>query len=149
MESTIAKQSFTGTSLAISLEKQKETKMIKPQMKEKDHLEKTTGEIKNIYRRIKTELLMINNKLLFNSQRYYISLRKDKNLAFFHFTRKKISVVVMNSKTNTKKQIKHHEIKSLTEKVQKFWNGPSCTVVIENEKHLHEVVVLLKKLISV
>jgi len=149
MASAKAKQLLSGDSLAISKEKQKEMKVIKSPMGEKDHLEKTTVEIKNIYRRIKTELLNINNHLQFNSQKYYISLRKDKNMAFFLFARKKISIVVMNSKTSTKKKIKHHEIRSLTEKVQKFWNGPSCTVVIENEKYLSEVISLLKKLISV
>jgi len=149
MESAKAKQALPGDRLANSQEKQNGNKVIKALMTEKDHLEKTTDEIMNIYKKIKTELFKVNKHVQFNSQRYYISLRKDKNMAFFHFSRKKISVVVMNSKFNTKKQIKHHEIKTLTEKVQKFWNGPSCTVVIENEKYLNEVIALLKKLISV
>ena len=56
--------------------------------------------------------------------------------------------MVKNAEADTRKKIKHHEIISLTEKVQKFWNGPSCTIVVEDEKHLQEVISLLKKLIK-
>jgi predicted transport protein len=97
---------------------------------------------------MKTDLLKIDKSLQFNPQTYYISLRKDRNLAFFHFSGKRISLVVKNPEKETRKQIKHHEVKTLTEKVQKFWNGPSCTVVIESDKYLYEVIVLLKKLIT-
>jgi predicted transport protein len=104
--------------------------------------------IKDIYKRVKTDLLKIDRSLQFNSQTYYISLRKGRNLAFFHFSGKRISLVVKNPEKDTRKVIKHHEVKTLTEKVQKFWNGPSCTIVIENEKHLNEVIALLRRLIS-
>jgi predicted transport protein len=115
---------------------------------EEYHLEDATDEIKSVYNKIKTELLKVNNQLQFNPQKYYISMRKDRNLAFFHFARKKISLVVMNSEKDTRKQIKNHEVKALTEKVQKFWNGPSCTIVIENSSNSQEVINLLKKLIK-
>ncbi len=115
---------------------------------EADHLKDTSENVREIYNKVKAELLKINNQLQFNSQKYYISLRKNKNLAFFHFSSKRISLVVMNPEKDTKKQIKHHEVKTLTEKVQKFWNGPSCTIKIENVQHLNEVIALLKKLIT-
>ena len=112
------------------------------------HLHKASDEIKAVYKRIKSELLKVNNQLQFNPQKYYISMRKNRNLAFFHFSRKNISLVVMNPEKDTRKQIKHHEIKTLTEKVQKFWNGQCCTIVIEGVKHLQGVISLLKKLIK-
>ena len=62
--------------------------------------------------------------------------------------KKKISLVVMNPDKDTRKQIKHHEVKTLAESVQKFWNGKCCTIVIENEKNLNEVISLLKKLVA-
>ena len=74
-------------------------------------------------------------------------MRKNRNLAFFHISKKRINLVVMNSDKDTRKQVKHHEVKTLTEKVQKFWNGTSCTIVIEGMKHLNEVIFLLKRLV--
>ena len=115
---------------------------------EEYHLEGATEEIKSIYSKIKAELLKVNNQLQFNPQKYYISLRKNKNLAFFHISKKKITLVIMNPEKDTRKQIKHHEVKTLTEKVQKFWNGPSCSIMIEGEIYLQEVLWLLKKLVK-
>jgi predicted transport protein len=115
---------------------------------EDDHLKDVSEEVKAVYKKIKTELLKVNKDLQFNPQKYYISMRKDRNRAFFHFSRKRITLVVMNPEKETRKQIKHHEVKTLTEKVQKFWNGPSCSIVIENETKLQEVISLLKELIK-
>jgi predicted transport protein len=115
---------------------------------EDDHLKDVSEEIKTVYKKIKIELLKANKDLQFNPQKYYISMRKDRNRAFFHFSRKRITLVVMNPEKETRKQIKHHEVKTLTEKVQKFWNGPSCSIVIENSSNLQEVINLLKKIIK-
>jgi predicted transport protein len=114
---------------------------------EEDHLIATSETSRNIYNEIKTALLQADSSIEFNAKKIYISLRKGKNLAFFHL-RRKISLVVMNPEDDTRKQIKHHEIKSLPASVQKFWNGPSCTIVIENSENLVEVINLMKKLIA-
>jgi len=114
---------------------------------EEFHLDKASDEIKSVYKKIKSELLKANKQVQFNPQRYYISLRKDRNLAFFHFSKKNITLVVKVSHTDTKKQIKNYEIKTLTEKVQKFWGAASCAIVIDNGKKLQEVITLLKKLV--
>ena len=42
----------------------------------------------------------------------------------------------MLSEEETKKTIKNYPIKTLTAGVQKFWNGPSCAVMIENSDNL-------------
>jgi predicted transport protein len=120
-----------------------------PPVTEEYHFEGVSEEVKENYNKIKSELLKVNKQLEFNPKTYYISLRKDKNLAFFHVGKKKISLVVMNPEKETRKVIKHHVIKTLTEKVQKFWNGTCCTIVIENATHLNEVIVLLKKMVAV
>jgi hypothetical protein len=116
---------------------------------EDDHLLKTTPEMQAVYKCIKTDLLKVNDQLQFNSQKYYVSLRNGRNVAFFHFARKKIGIVTMNAEKDTRKHIKYHLVKPLAQTVQKFWNGPCCTIVIENDKHLSEVISLLKKFISV
>ncbi|HKR04788.1 MAG TPA: DUF5655 domain-containing protein [Bacteroidia bacterium] len=115
---------------------------------EEFHFEGVSDEVKAIYGKIKTELLRTSRNLEFNPQRYYVSMRKNKNVAFFHFTKKRITLVVKCAEKETRKQIKHHEVKTLTEKVQKFWGAASCSIVIENEKYLQEVTGLLKKLIA-
>src|ERR1041385_511913 len=112
------------------------------------HLEEATPEVKEIYSKVKTELLKVNKQLQFNPQKYYISLKNGRSIAFFHFARKRINLVVKHPEKDTRKAIKHHEIKTLTESVQKFWNGPSCTIVIESMKHLQEIVSLLKRLVK-
>jgi predicted transport protein len=114
---------------------------------EEDHLNATSETVRNIYNEIKTALLKADNSIEFNVKKIYISVRKNKNLAFFHL-RKKISLVVMCPEEDTRKQIKHHEIKTLPASVQKFWNGPSCTIIIENSANLAEVINLLKKMIA-
>jgi predicted transport protein len=114
---------------------------------EEDHLNAASETSSNIYKEIKAALLKADKNIEFNAKKIYISLRKGKNLAFFHL-RKKISLVVMNPEADTRKQIKHHEIKSLPESVQKFWNGPSCTIILENSANLDEVINLLKKMIA-
>lgn len=115
---------------------------------EEDHLKTASDDVRNAYKSIKMELLKVDKQVEFNPKQYYISVRKNKNIAFFHINRKRISLVVVNPEAETRKSIKHHEIKTLTEKVQKFWNGPSCTVIIENDDKLNEVINLLKKLIA-
>lgn len=101
-----------------------------------------------LYQSDQQQKIKKDSTLQFNAQKYYVSMRKNRNLAFFHFSRKKISLVVMNPDNATRKVIKHHEVKTLTEKVQKFWNGASCTIVIEGMKHINEVISLLKKLVA-
>lgn len=127
--------------------KSKSIKAERPPSTEENHLKDVSDTVREVYGKIKAELLKVNDQLQFNPQTYYISLKKDTNLAFFHIGKKRISLVVKHPEKDTRKLIKHHEVKTLTEKVQKFWNGPSCTVVIESASHLNEVITLLKKII--
>ena len=115
---------------------------------EADHLENASDIVRSIYEKIKSDLLTEDASIEFNPKQYYVSMRKGRNLAFFHIGKKRISLVVMCPEKDTRKQIKHHEVKTLTEKVQKFWNGPSCTIVIDSMEELEEVTSLLKKLVK-
>jgi len=115
---------------------------------EEYHTEDASDDVKTVYRKMKAELLKTDKTLQFNPQKYYISMRKNRNLAFFHIGKNKISLVVMNPDKDTRKQIKHHEVKTLAESVQKFWNGKCCTIMIENSKHINDIISLLKKLVA-
>jgi len=115
---------------------------------EEQHFEGVTDNIKQIYSDIKTDLLNVDRNLIFNPQKFYISIRKDRNIAFFKIRRKKIVLVVLNPEEETRKVINHHVVKTLTPGVQKFWNGPSCAIMIENTDNLSEVTSLLIKLVT-
>ena len=115
---------------------------------EEDHLQGTQPVVQEMYKKLKADLLKEDGGLEFNPKSYYIAMRKGKNLAFFHIKKKTISVVVMYPEKDTRKLIKHQEVKTLAESVQKFWNGECCTVVINKAEHLDEVILLLKKLIK-
>ncbi len=115
---------------------------------EDDHLNVVPENIRNIYNTIKTSLLEADSTLAFNPKKHYISIRKDKNLAFLHLKRKLVDIVVMNPESDTRTRIAKHRIKSLPSSVQKFWNGECCTIVVENSENLEEVLDLLKKVIS-
>ena len=115
---------------------------------ESHHLEGVNEEIKHIYFDIKKHLLVVDSDLVFNPKKHYISIRKDKNIAFFILGRKKLKIVVLNPEDETRRIIKHHQIKSLTASVQKFWNGPSCAIILENRNNLEEVNNLLTNLIT-
>lgn len=111
------------------------------------HLEGVAEIVKQVYSEIKSDLLETDSSIKFNPQKYYISIRKIKNVAYLWVTRKKIELVVLNPENDTRNQIAYHRIKTLSASVQRFWSGPSCSIIIENTEHLNEVSTLLKKLL--
>ena len=115
---------------------------------EANHLENASVDVKGMYEKIKTDLLEADGSLEFNPQRHYISLRKGRNLAFFHIRKNLISLVVMNPLKETRKEIKSYTVKELKESVQKFWNGACCTLLIDRSDKLEEVTALLKQMIT-
>ncbi len=112
------------------------------------HFEGVSDTVRRIFNEIKTDLLKTYPDLIFNPQKYYISIRKDRNIAYFTTRRKKIRLVVMQSDEETKNEIKNYPVKTLTAGVQKFWNGSSCAIMIDNADNLEEIKNLLKKLIA-
>lgn len=113
-----------------------------------EHFEGVSETVKQIYGDIKAHLLKANHNVVFNPQKYYISIRTERNVAFLKIRRKKITIVVMHPEEETRKVITHNFVKTLAPSVQKFYNGKSCAIMVENTDHLDEVVSLLKKLIA-
>ena len=126
--------------------KQKTEETVK--ITENDHLCELPDRIRKIYNEIKTALLEMDGSLEFNPKKHYISIRKNKNLAFLHLRRKQADIVVMNPEETTRELIKHHRIKTLPASVQKFWNGECCTIVVENSDNLEEIIELLKMVVG-
>ncbi|MBI1803333.1 MAG: hypothetical protein HY033_04830 [Ignavibacteriae bacterium] len=120
----------------------------KKEYSEEYHFDGVADILKKIYAQLKFELFNSNPALIFNPQKYYISIVQDKNLAFFKIRKKKITLVVMLPEPEVRKMIAHHTVKHLSEPVQRFYNGPCCAIMIEDDSNLSEVEVVLKKLIS-
>ncbi len=127
-----------------------------PTMEEKDigeqikyteefHLEGTSQAVKDIYNKIKSEMLESYPNLTINPRKYYISLKDNKNFAFIQIRKKKVRIVVILAENEVKKRIKNKKIKSLTRSVQDFWGGPSCDIIIENPDELSDVIDVIKE----
>jgi len=114
---------------------------------EDDHLNKANDQIKEIYQEIKSKLLKINPSLIFNPQRYYISIRDSKNIVFIKIRQKKIRFIVMLEPATIRENIKNCFFKEVSQSVQDFYNGPCAVVDIDNKKNIDEVIELIKKLI--
>ncbi|MFA6925238.1 MAG: DUF5655 domain-containing protein [Bacteroidales bacterium] len=127
-------------------DKQKKEEAVK--LTENDHLCELPDRIRKIYNDIKSALLETDSTLEFNPKKHYISIRKNKNLAFLHLRRKNVDIVVMNEESDTRERVKLHRIKSLPESVKRFWNGECCTIVVENSDNLQEVIELLKMIVG-
>jgi predicted transport protein len=110
---------------------------------EQFHLEDIIADTLAIYNELKEKLLENIPTLNFNSQRYYISLRKKRNFAFLKIRKKKIGIIAMLKEEKIREKIKKHEVTSLTESVQKFYNGPCARIEITDNKNLDEIIDLL------
>ena len=114
---------------------------------EDDHLNKANEQIKEIYQEIKSKLKKIKPSLIFNPQRYYISIRDSKNIVFIKIRQKKIRFIVMLEPAIIRDNIKNCFFKEVSQSVQNFYNGPCAVVDIDNKKNIDEVIELIKKLI--
>ena len=111
-------------------------------------IEKINEDIKKIYFEIKKNLLQYRDSIIFNPKKYYISIINERNIAFFTFNKSKIHLIVKMDENLVKEKIVNHEVKHLSESVQKFWNGTSCEIEITSINNLDEIINLLKELIS-
>lgn len=115
---------------------------------EEMHLERVSPQVKDIYHKVKDELLTLNPGITFNPTKYYISIKHRKNVAYFRFRKKKIRLVVMIPEDVVKSRVKHYTIRHLAESVQNYYNGPSCELIIESIDNLDEVIDLLRDLVK-
>jgi predicted transport protein len=129
----------------IVFEKQDEEKE-KSVYSESFHLEDVDENVKAIYLKIKGILAEKIPTLQFNSQRYYISLRKKRNFAFLKIRKKKIGIVAMMKEQEIREKITNHQITTLSEGVQKFYNGPCAKIEIVNDENLGEIINLLMEI---
>jgi len=110
------------------------------------HLEGVKDNVKLIYNTLVQSLLHFDKTLIFNPKKYYISIVKNKNISFITIRKTKLRIVVMMPYEEVKEKLKHYYVGQLSQSVQKFWNGPSCEILIESPDHLDEVVNIIKEI---
>lgn len=115
---------------------------------EEYHFEGVSETVRKIYNEIKTDLLKSYPDIIFNPKKYYISIRKEKNIAYFTTRKNKIRLIITQSDNDTRNEIKNHSVKTLSSSVQKFYNNPCCAIMINRTDNLDEIKNLLKKLIA-
>ncbi len=100
--------------------------------------------VEEAYHTIKDKMLE-DESLDYNPQKYYISIRKNKNFAFIKIRRKKMHIVIMLSYEVGKQNIRNHTLSTLSQRVQDYYNGSCFQVTIEKNEELEEVIDLLKR----
>lgn len=118
---------------------------------EDHHFAKGSRIVQAIYEKLKSQACKIYPRMLFNpSGDHYIAMKKDggKNLAFFHFRKSSLYLVVKQDEKIVRKMVKKAVVKTLPPTVQKFWNGTSTGLVITDLNQAGEIVNILKKLIK-
>lgn len=130
--------------------------IISPELNDKDgkekkyteeyHLDGIDENTKEIYVKMKSRLFEIIPAIIYNPQRYYISLRKKRNFAYFQIRKKKINIVVMMHIDHVKEKIHAHQIKPLSQGIQNFYNGDCCKIIIEKNDNLEEIITVLDEI---
>lgn len=112
---------------------------------EEYHLDGVEEKIKIIYEKIKNFIIKIDSNIKLNTQKYYISLRNNKNFAFIKIKKRKMHIVIMLPLEEGNNLIKHYTTTQLSEAVQNFYNGPSFRVTLDNDKYIDEIFKILEK----
>ncbi len=115
---------------------------------EEDHLEGVENVVKEIYEKIKRIALNIDGNLVFNPQKYYISIKAPKNIAFMIIRNRKIRFIPMIPEEMIRIIAKHYAVAPLSKGIQNFYNGPCAAVDIPNLLYEDELTNLLSSLIS-
>jgi predicted transport protein len=139
---------FENLEIALEATDQKVDVSKKTDISEEYHLEYVNDNVRDTYNAIKSRITDKYPEIAMNPQKYYISVRSNKNIAYFKFRKKNLAVIVMMPEDDIKEIIKHNEVKSLSAAVQNFYNAPCARVKITDDKHIDEVVELLSKTIE-
>ena len=120
----------------------------KPTYTEEYHLDGVSDFTKRAYLAIKDHIEKEYPGVVLNPQKYYIGIRKSRNLAYMKFREKKLRVVVMLPEAQVRSLINEELVKPMSQANQDFYNGPSCFVILQKEQDVGELLKLLKTLIK-
>jgi predicted transport protein len=112
------------------------------------HLQDVSQMVKDIYDRIKEAAKVIRSDLIFNPQKYYISIKAKRNIAFVKIRKKKLRIVAMLPEAEIRSLVTTHSVIALSPGVQQFYNGPCAAVDIESLDNFAEIEALLRELVN-
>lgn len=115
---------------------------------EDDHLEGVDQIVKDIYTKIKQIAIKADSNILFNPQKYYISIKAPKNIAYLQLRNKKVRIILMMPEERIRSIAKQYTVAPMSKGVQDFYNGPCAAVDIPNLHHEEELVSLITSLLS-
>jgi predicted transport protein len=119
-----------------------------PSYTEEFHLNGATQTVKDTYSRIKEIALAIDPSLRFNPQKYYISIKAKKNIAFLKIRKKKIRFIALMPEEDIKKLVSDLKVSTLSQSVQDFYNGLCAAVDMPDLSHEEEVQRLIESLVK-
>jgi hypothetical protein len=103
------------------------------------HLENSSSEVRKIYAKIKETAAKIDSRLLFNPQKYYISIKAGKNIAFQEVRKNKIRFIALLPEAEIRELVHNHVVVSLSAPVQKFYNSPCASIDLSDTAHFEEI----------
>jgi len=115
---------------------------------EEFHLEGVSDSVKNIYQKIKDMVFEKDERLVFNPQKYYISIRANKNIAFLKIRKTKVRFIAMMPESEIRDIVKYYSVASLSQGVQDFYNGPCAAADIVDLSNYKEIKELISTLIE-
>ncbi len=121
------------------------TQKITQEYDEVYHTKNISKEMVSLYGTIKKEIIKIDSTIMFNSQKYYISVKQNKNFANIQLRNKKIQMVVMAPYEKGQNIIKKHDITQLSQSVQNFYGRPCFKINLTDQNNLDEVLLALKE----
>lgn len=119
-----------------------------PLYTEQYHLEGVKTQVAEVYKRIKALAAELDKSLVFNPQKYYISIKAGKNIAFLKLRIKKLRFIALLPEAEIRMIVQNYPIASLSPPVQNFYNGPCAAVDIDNLQHDEEIKALLARLLK-
>jgi predicted transport protein len=112
------------------------------------HLDRATPTVRDIYSRVKELSYAADPNLKFNPQKYYISIKARKNIAFLKVRKKKIRFIAMMPEEEIRGLVTHLRVVGLSQAVQDFYNGPCAAVDIPDLSHQSDVEALIAALVE-
>jgi predicted transport protein len=112
------------------------------------YLSKFSDKLKAIYSRLKEETIKLDAGLLFNPQKYYISIKHNKNIVYIEPRKKKFRLVIMLEADLIKQNIKKCKITELSQSVQGFYNGNCAAIDLDEIDKVEEILNLVKIIIT-
>lgn len=103
------------------------------------HTEGVEQRIASVYEKLKIVVKGIDSQIIINPQKYYISLRQNKNFAYIYIQKKNMWITLMLPYKTGLVLIKKHKLKEESKSVQEYYGSPCFSVLLENEDNFDEI----------